>query len=458
MTIDEKKSHLILKDNNIYKGLLVLSLPLMLNNLLKSLHGIVDMIFVSDLGDGAISSISLTWSMIFIFLSFSFGVGAAGTAIISQYLGANNKKMAKKTSGQLLIIAITLSVLFNVILYIMAPFLLRISGAQGFVYENAVKYLRIRSFEMLPVFVFTVYTSVRQAGGDTVTPVILNTVAVIINIALSGLFIKVLGFGVPGAGIATIISNYLVFPVSIYYLFISKSGVTITLSDLKLDFRVIGELLKIAIPSSFANAVTSVGFMIMNAIIIREFGAVTLDAFGVGNRINALTLLPIMSISTVLSTYIGQNVGAQNSTRAKLVFKKATSFTLFVAVLGIIVVMPFRGVIISAFLKNQDSLELCKTYLFYLTLTLPFFGIFQLLLGVFRGLGHVKYILILSLSRLWLFRLPMITIMIYILNFKESGLWHAMWISNIIAVILGYYLYNRTKFVPRIRVEDGSIS
>lgn len=456
MTKDDKKSYLLLKDDNIYKGILLLSLPLMFNNLLKSLHDIVDMYFVSDLGTGAVSSISLTWSMIFMFLSFSIGLGIAGTAIVSQYLGAKQRENAKQISGQLLVIGIVLGLLFNLLLYITAPLLLKLSGAEGFVFGNALKYMRIRSFEMIPVFVFTVYMSVRQASGDTLSPVILNTVAVVTNIILSGIFIKVFDLGVPGAAVATIIANYLVFPVALYYLFFSSSGVTIGLKDLKLNLIYVVDLLKIAIPSSIANAITSIGFIILNAIVIREFGAITLDAFGVGNRINSMILLPLISISTVLSTYIGQNVGANNPIRARLVFKKVTYFTLIFSLLGIGLILPISESIISLFLKNTESIVLCKTYFSYLLLTLPFFGLFQLFLGVFRGLGHAKYILVLSLSRLWLFRLPLITIMIYVLNFEESGLWHAMWISNIIAVILGYYLYRKVEFVPRIR--DGSIS
>ena len=141
---------------------------------------------------------------------------------------------------------------------------------------------------------------------------------------------------------------------------------------------------------------------------MKEFGKVTFDAFGIGNRINSLTLLPVISISAVLSTYVGQNVGALQPDRAKLVFKKAVIFTLIFVSVGMSLILPFRESIIGVFLKNPDSIALCKEYLLYLTLTLPFFGVFQLLLGVFRGLGNVKYLLILSLSRLWLFRLPLI--------------------------------------------------
>ncbi|QVK20024.1 MATE family efflux transporter [Mycoplasmatota bacterium] len=450
MTKDEKKSHIILKDKKIYRGIFLLSVPLMFNNVLKSLHDIVDMYFVRNLGTGSVSSISITWSMIFMFLAFSFGLGAAGTTFVSQYLGANNKKMAKHTAGQLLILAILLGIIFNLVLYFLGPYLLVWSGAEGNVLENASSYLRIRSFEMLPLFVFVVYTSIRQSSGDTISPVILNIIAVILNTILSPIFIAVLGFGVAGAAYATIIANYIIFPVSLHYLFFAKTGVKISLTDVIPNKKMIYEIFKIAIPSSLANTITSIGFMIINSIIIREFGKVTFDAFGVGNRINSLTLLPVISIGTVLSTYIGQNVGSRQPERAKLVFKKSVIFTLLFVSLGMALILPFRESIIRVFLVNPDSVKLCKEYILYLTLTLPFFAIFQLLLGLFRGLGNVRYLLILSLTRLWGLRLPMITILVYIFSFRESGVWHAMWVSNIFAVLIGSYLFKRTKFKARI--------
>ena len=454
MTIDEKKTHILLKDKSIYKGLLYLSLPLMLSNLLKSVHDIVDMYFVSDLGTGSVSSISITWSMIFIFLAFSFGLGAAGTALISQYLGAKNHKKAKATASQLLLIGIIFGLVFTVLLYSMAPFVLELTGATGFVYENALKYVRIRSFEMLPMFVLSVYTATRQASGDTMSPVIIVVISVVINIILSPLLIRTYGLGVAGAGYATLIAMYAVLPATVYYLLFSKSGVTVTIKGLLPNKKIIKEILKIALPSSLAMAITAIGFTIMNSMIMRQFGEVVFDAFGVGNRINSMVLLPIIAVGNVLATFVGQNVGALQPERAKLVFKKAVIFTVGFSLVGIAIVIPLRAQIVGLFLHNAESLQLCIEYMFYLTFTLPFFAVFQLLLGVFAGLGKAKYTLIVSLSRLWAFRLPMILIFLYFLNMNQNAVWHAMWLSNIFAVILGLYLYSRCTFEPIILTHE----
>ncbi len=455
MTKDERKSYILLKDKNIYRGLLTLSLPLMFSHLLRSLHDIVDMYFVSELGTGSVSSISITWSMIFIFLSFGFGLAAAGTALISQFIGGNNREKARKTTGQLVLIAAVLGVLSNILLYVLSPMVLNLVGAEGYVYDNALSYVRIRSFEMIPFFIFSAYASNRQASGDTVSPVILSSIMIVINIILSPLLIRVFNMGVSGAAYATLVGNLVMLPVTIYYLRFSKDGITISFSDLIPNVKLLKEILKISIPMSLAQAITAVGFTIMNSMIMREFGEITFDAFGVGNRINSLTLMPIIAVGSVLSTFIGQNVGALQPERAKLVFRKAVVLTLGIAGLGIALVLPFRRPIVSMFLENPDSLQLCVTYMFFLTLTLPFFGVFQLLIGVFNGLGKAKYTLITSLSRLWAFRIPMIFLFIYVFNMTEDGVWHAMWISNIFAVAVGLFLYKRSSFTPIVTDYEG---
>lgn len=455
MTKDERKSFIILKDKNVYRGLLALSLPLMFSNLLRSLHDIVDMYFVSDLGTGSVSSISITWSMLFIFLGFGFGLAAAGTALISQFLGAKEEQKAKRTTGQLLFISIILGVISNLLIYFLSPQVLTLMGAQGYVYENAIEYVRIRSFEMIPFFIFMVYSSNRNASGDTVSPVILSSIMIVLNIILSPVLIRGFNMGVAGAAYATVISTSVLLPVTLYFLRFSKSGVTVSVKDLMPRFTIIRKIMKIAIPMSLSQAITSIGFAIMSSMIMRQFGEVTFDAFGVGNRINSLTLLPIISVGSVLSTFIGQNVGALQPERAKLVFRRAVVITLAIALLGVALVLPLRRPIVGLFIENPDSLELAVTYMFYLTLTLPFFGVFQLLIGVFNGLGMAKYTLITSLSRLWAFRIPMILVFVYWFNMDQSSVWHAMWISNIFAVMLGLFLYRRCTFEPIIMDTVG---
>src|SRR5690554_1226545 len=115
----QTKQKLILEHKNLYKGIFILALPIFLSNLLRSLHDLVDMFFISPLGDNAITSISITMPIIMISQSLIMGFMIAGGALISQYLGAKQKEDAEKIASQLLLLCAMGGVFFNVLLFIL---------------------------------------------------------------------------------------------------------------------------------------------------------------------------------------------------------------------------------------------------------------------------------------------------------------------------------------------------
>ncbi|MCM1514116.1 MAG: MATE family efflux transporter, partial [Anaeroplasma bactoclasticum] len=148
------KSFLILKDKNIIKGILILALPIMFSNILKSIHDIVDMYFIGHMDESQeviqaqVSAITLTGPILQICQALALGLMIGGTAIISQYLGAKEVEKAKNVSGQLLILSIGFGLFFNFCLYFLAPQILKWRGAKRdtSLYQYAVKYVQYRSF------------------------------------------------------------------------------------------------------------------------------------------------------------------------------------------------------------------------------------------------------------------------------------------------------------------------
>ena len=308
MSKDERKQHLILKDPNIYKGLLVLAIPLMLNNLIKTLHDVIDMFFVSEIpgfSTEAINSISLTFPVFFTYLSLGIGLSAAGTALISQHVGSKQIDKAKRYASNLFIISIILGIILNVVAFFIAEPIMRLMGTDGFTLENSVKYLKIRAFELPFVFIFFAFTATRQSSGDTVTPVIYGVITVVLNIILSPLLITVFGFGVSGAAIATLIANVVIMPFMIHQLFNAKEGLTIDKKYLRIDQDISRIIIKYAVPASLGQSITAIGFIIMNTIIV-SYGGPTIAAFSVGNRITSVILHPVMAIGGVLAAYLGK--------------------------------------------------------------------------------------------------------------------------------------------------------
>ena len=195
MKLIKKKEHLILHDKNIIKGLLLLALPVMLNNIIKAFHDVVDTFLVSNINDvesavsAQISAIGFVSPILTICQALAIGMMTAGTALMSQYIGAEDKKRASKVSAQLLMLCGIVGVIFNILLFFLAPSILRMMDAQGELFDYSLKYIRIRSFELVGLFIFYAYQATRQSEGDTVTPVIINGTSIILNIIFTVIFI-----------------------------------------------------------------------------------------------------------------------------------------------------------------------------------------------------------------------------------------------------------------------------
>ncbi|MFH1694073.1 MAG: MATE family efflux transporter [Bacillota bacterium] len=455
MNKDEKKRNLILKDPNIYKGLLILAIPLMLNNFIKTIHDVIDMYFVSEIqgfGTDAINSISLTFPVLFAFIALGIGLSAAGTALISQQVGSGQIEEARKYATHLVVIALIAGIILNVFSYFSAPWIMDLMGTTGFVFENSVKYLQIRSFELPVVFLFFAFTAIRQSSGDTVTPVIYGVITVIVNIIFTPLLVSYFNLGVPGAAYATLIANIVIIPFGLLQLFRAKTGITISRKYLALESEITRKIVKTAIPASFGQAFTAIGFGIMNGIIV-SYGIQTVAAFSVGNRLSSLILHPVMAIGGVLAAYMGQNIGNQNIPRARETFRKAMILSIGIMIIGSAIVMNFREFFASFFIKEDPvALALTNEYMFYLLIGLPLMAIFQTFIGTFNGTGNTKYTFIISTTRLWLLRIPIVFLFKYFTDLGSSGIWYAMLLSNILIAFLGIYLYKRIDFKPKIMI------
>lgn len=458
MTKDERKRHLILHDRNIYKGLIILAIPLMLNNFIKTIHDIIDMYFVSEIAgfsSASVSAISLTFPIFFTFISLGIGLSAAGTSLISQHVGSNNIEEARRYASNLVVLSLIIGLVLMVVGYFSAPYIMHWMGTTGYIYDNSVEYLKIRSFELPVLFLFFAFMSIRQASGDTVTPVVYGVITVVVNIILSPIFITVLGFGVPGAAYATLIANTIIMPIGLLQLFRSRTGVTIAFKYLRLNKQASYDIIRIGIPASLGQAITAIGFTIMNGIIV-SYGEQTVAAFSVGNRISSLILHPVMALGGVLAAYLGQNIGNQNIPRAKETFKKAMILSFGLMAIGSLVFIPFRELFASFFIKEDpEALSLAKEYMFYLLAGLPLMGVFQTFVSTYNGTGNTKYTFILSVSRLWLLRIPLVYALKHFSDLGSTGIWYAMLISNIVIILPGIIFYLRVDFLPKVKLETS---
>lgn len=443
------RAGLLLREPNLYKSFVILALPIFGANFLRAFNDMVDTYFIGQITDSvaAQAGISSAWPPLSILQSFQVGFGVAGVAVISQLLGAGDREKARENAGVLFLLSLVLGVVINALTYAIAPFAMTLIGAEGAAHACAVDYLRIRSFEMLAFFIFGAFQAIRQAQGDTSTPVYLSIVSIFINITLTALFVRGFDMGAFGAGLATMIGQVAVAPICLYLLFSKKQSLHLTLRCIRFQPVETKHLVRISLPAAGSQALSSLGFLVLQMVVV-SYGDEVTAAFSIGNKISSLLLMPVFALGSVLAAYVGQNIGAGNSLRARSACKVSRNLGLIVSIGGCLILLPFRGWLVTLLTNDSVTQSFATVYVFWTLLTQPLMALFQNYLGIFNGAGKTRYSMILSSSRLWIIRLPLLLIFKLFTDIGSSGIWYAMVISNFLILLVGEFLFRKVDFNP----------
>lgn len=445
------RSDLILKEKNLYKSFIILALPVFGVNMLMSMNDLIDTYFIGQMPNSvaAQAGMSISWPLINILMAFNIGLAVAGVAIISQLLGAGNKKAAQKYSGMLIVFSTFLGIFINLILFLIAPTVIGWMGATGEVYSSSVVYVQTRSFELIFTFIFASFQSIRQARGDTVTPVALSAMGIVVNVILNGVFIQVLGMGVFGAALATVISQAVKVPFCIYFLFIQKTEYRVLKEHLKIDLPCISKLTRVALPSAASQAFSSFGFLFLQVFIL-SYGQRVSAAFSLGNKVSNLLLMPVMALGSVLATFVGQNIGNGNRKRAIESYKVCRNLGLIISILGSFLLVPMREGTLRLLTNDPQTLYIAMEYMICVLALQPLMAMFQSYISLFNGAGKTGYSFIMSTVRLWVLRLPLIVIFQRFTDMGRVGIWWAMIFSNFVIVLMGMWFYRKLDFKASI--------
>ncbi|HCX04460.1 MAG TPA: MATE family efflux transporter [Clostridiales bacterium] len=455
MDYNNKRS-MILK-GNMARVILTLAAPIMINNSIQTIYNLADTYWVSRIGDTQIAAITLVWPIIFLMISIGIGISIAGTAIISQYIGAGLLRKAENVAGQVISISFIVSAVIGFTSAYFASYIVSAIGGTGELLSEATSYLRVIFIGLPMMFLFFSFTTIKQGQGDTLTPMKYGALSLLLNIILDPIFIFVFGLGVKGAAIATVLSRGLFAVYAIYKLFVNEDNNSISINWKLLKPNVIDskKLLSVAVPSSVGQATEAFGFTILTMFVL-SFGESTVAAFGITNRINSLILMPAMGIGTALATIIGQNIGADNIKRAKQAVRTSALLSTVFLVTGGIIIFLSADTLIGFFTTNKEVLSQGTYFLKLITLALPLMGFYRVFIGTFQGSGHTVLSMMLMTARLWVFRIPLVIILKNTTNLQEKSIWFAMIISNVLICMISFGMYLTGRWQNKV-IKDSKL-
>lgn len=413
--------------------------PMLLGTIFQQLFSVVDSIVVGNfIGKEALAAVGASFPVIFVMVSMIIGLVMGTTVVISQYFGAGDMVKVKKAIDTMYIYSTIAGVISTIVGLIIAEPLLRMLDLPENILPQASLYLRIYLSGMIIFFGYNGTSAVLRGLGDSKTPLYFLIIATVANIILVLLFVAVFKWGIAGAAWATLIANAIAFGLAIYWLNTHHKIIRISITGLHFDKEIFKQSIRIGLPTGIQQTLVAIGGLALLSIV-NKFGTNVIAGYSVASRLDSMALIPAMSFSQALSTFVGQNIGANKPERIKTGLRSTLLMAGVVTIITSLFII-FAGHILMSLFTNDP--EVIKSGDQYLTIVSSFYMLFTLMFiynGLLRGAGDTLIPMFFSLLSLWLIRIPLA----WYLSGKigDTGIWWSIPSGWLIGLILSYFYY-----------------
>lgn len=402
-------------EGKISKKLILFALPIFFGNLFQQFYNVADSLVVGNvLGKEALAAVTSSGSLIFLMVGFINGIFVGASVIVSRYFGANDKDKLSTAVHTTVAFGFIAGIILTVLGMSLTPWILGKMGTPDTVFADAVTYLRLYFAGGVGIVMYNACMGIFQAVGDSKRPLYYLIITAITNIILDILFVAVFGFGVGGAALATVISQFLSAILAFSKLTKIDGFHRLYIKRIKIDWPMLKDLMKMGVPTGVQNSVIAFANVIVQSNI-NSFGAVAMAGSGSYSRIEGFAFLPIISFSVALTTFIGQNLGAEEYERAR----KGARFGLMAGVTAAefigILIWIFAPTLIGFFSSETEVIRYGVMQARTISLFYFLLAISHCLSGILRGAGKTNIPMIVMLISWCVIRISYITIMVNII-------------------------------------------
>ena len=410
--MNEKKNTVLMTEGGIFKNLLFFAAPLILGNLLQQMYNAVDSIIVGNyVGSNALAAVGAGASLIYLLIAFSLGASVGAGVIVSQYLGAKDKEGVHKAVHTAMTISIILGLILTAGGILFSRKLLVMMNTPAEILDDAACYLRIYSYGLIFNVVYNMAAGILNAAGNSRRSLMYLAAAAVVNIFMDLLLIAGLKIGVAGAAIATNFSQAISCILALWFLFRVPADYRISLKSLRIHKAMALRIIQIGLPTGIQNMVISFSNILIQASI-NQYGATAVAGFSAYLKIDGFNILPVLSFSMAITTFIGQNYGAGKYDRMKKGMWVTLLMGIVYTVLTGILLLTFSGQIMRLFSEDVGVIAYGQTAMRYFC---PFYWILAILhslAGTVRGTGKSIPPMVVLLVSLCLFRIVWIQLVL----------------------------------------------
>lgn len=436
-----------LTQGNEGKNILIFAVPMLIGNIFQQMYNIVDSIIVGKyIGSVALAAVGASFPLLFTLSALIGGITIGGSVMISQYFGAKDYERVKITSDTMQIFLLVSSAFLSIIFFLFSRQIFESLSIPQEVIPKAIEYFDIILLSTtVPMFATFGISAIMRGVGNSKTPIYFIVISVVINTLLDLLFVIVFGWGIKGAAWATGISSISAWLALWYYLNKKESLIRFNLNirKWKFDWNNFRTSLKIGLPSGIQQTLVGLGSMALIRIV-SPFGVATLAAYTAAGRVDMFVSMPSMNLAAALSTFVGQNLGANRYDRIHNGLKSTLLYSAIICAFLSLVVVFFGSNIMGLFVERgsihyKEIIEIGKQYLLIVTSFYLVFSTMFVYNGVTRGAGATFVPMLITTLSLWIIRIPLA----YFLSqkFGSVGIWWSIpiaWSAGLAGAFLYY--------------------
>jgi putative MATE family efflux protein len=427
--------------------------PMLLGNMFQQLYNVVDSIIVGKfIGKEALAAVGSSFPIIFALISFIIGIAIGATVIISQYYGAKDYEKVKRAIDTLYIFIFFASIFVSALGIYFSTQIFELMGLPPDVVPQADSYLRIYLSGLVLFFGFNATSAILRGLGDSKTPLYFMIIATVMNIGLDILFVVGFNWGIEGAALATIVAQGGAFITAIIYLNRTHEIINLSWRKMVFDKELFRANIRIGIPIGLQQSFVALSMMVMYWLV-NPFGTNSVAAYSVVFRIDSFAAMPAMNFAAALSTFVGQNLGANKPERVRTGLISTIFMTSIFAFTISAIALLLAGPLMRLFTDDPEVISIGMDYLYLVS---PFYVVFTAMFtigGVMRGAGDTIIPMIITFVALWVVRIPLCYYLS--LDMGVIGIWWGIPGAWLAGAILSFIYYLTGKWKTKALVKHG---
>ena len=427
----EKKST---NNREIFRTMIALSIPTILEEVLRTLLQYVDTAMVGRLGEQATAAVSVTTTVTWLVNSISFAASVAVLAMISKAVGSGDERLMKKISQQALLLTTVFGVVTGGLSILLAPYIPVWMGAEEAVRRPASIYFTIVSLPMLFRSAAIILGAAIRGTKDTRTPMFISFGGNLLNMVLNYLLIYTAGLGVTGAAIASAIS-YTLSGILIFAAYRRKKLLYWKWSDFRIEKGLLGECADIGVPVLLTNLTSCLGYVVF-AGLVSGMGTTIFAAHSIAVTAETIFYIPGYGLRTATSALVGISLGENNREKLGTVSRLSIFLTVGMMFASGVVLYFVSYPLMCLFTPVQEVASLGASMLRLVAFSEPFFGLMVVLEGIFYGMGRTRYAFFVEAGSMWGIRILFTFLCVKVWQLDLRAVWYCMIADNVCKALL----------------------